>query len=511
MAVHKNIRSAIAALVVKNPGFGFCSIITFFIFITSCNVGLAFVSAAPGGPSSPAGIRAYFMADHLASCAYSQSSGLMIGDELWQVANTLEGLANLDSLRGKTRWSHVYNNTFSLTPAIVDNCYDDHQWWLLFWSRAYDATGLLEYGQRAAEIFDNTTALSWNASVCGGGVKWCPSGVYKNAITNELYFASAMALHPHAAALGKPTNFYLDWAQQEWNWFESSGMIDPSTNLINDGLNVNPDGSCTNNGQTTWTYNQGVLLSGLARLSAATGNLTLLEVGKNIVTAVINELTDNNILIEPCNGNCDGDQEIFKGIFARHLSYFMQILPPSAEDNVTDAIRAWVLQNAVAMQEQDYCPNQGYGISWEGPCSNPSTPTDTAAVDLLTAAAMVSSGVVGETSTMIVEEAGRNVSKTVAWTPIGLGNCVDKSGNSMANCYQNLVNEAQCREKAFNDPLAVGYDMEVDCLGIGFCRVRTLSSSGSCGGGWSYAGGSATTITGGDDQSLAICVLKQVQ
>jgi len=56
---------------------------------------------------------------------------------------------------------------------------------------------------------------------------------------------------------------YRAWALREWEWLRASGMIGPS-GLINDGLTAD----CANNGGTTWTYNQGVILGGLAALHA---------------------------------------------------------------------------------------------------------------------------------------------------------------------------------------------------------------------------------------------------
>jgi len=74
---------------------------------------------------------------------------------------------------------------------------------------------------------------------------------------------------------------YLQWAIKEWTWFESSGMIN-ANHLINDGL----DGNCGNNGQTTWTYNQGVVLGGLVNLHTITKNDTLLNIAQSIADAV---------------------------------------------------------------------------------------------------------------------------------------------------------------------------------------------------------------------------------
>lgn len=47
---------------------------------------------------------------------------------------------------------------------------------------------------------------------------------------------------------GPKSEYYLDYAQKEWQWFQSSGLID-SKNLINDGLT---NDTCENNGGTVW-------------------------------------------------------------------------------------------------------------------------------------------------------------------------------------------------------------------------------------------------------------------
>ena len=111
----------------------------------------------------------------------------------------------------------LLNNTFDKTPVIVDNCFDDHQWWLLGWLRrsvsnmcyihcfvstlphqshhrrcSFVATGDDRFLARAVAVFDFVVANGWTG-LCGGGVLWCPTGnPYKNAITVELFLASAM-------------------------------------------------------------------------------------------------------------------------------------------------------------------------------------------------------------------------------------------------------------------------------------------------------------------------------
>ena len=52
--------------------------------------------------------------------------------------------------------------------------------------------------------------------------------------------------------------------------------------LVNDGLNAS---TCGNNRDTTWTYNQGVLLGGLVALARATGDDTYLERARELADA----------------------------------------------------------------------------------------------------------------------------------------------------------------------------------------------------------------------------------
>src|SRR5260370_29211073 len=112
----------------------------------------------------------------------------------------------------------------------------------------------------AKTIFADLTT-GWT-NTCGGGIWWNKDTVqpYKGAIQNELFLLTAIRLHqrtPGDAGFGS----YFYWATNEWAWFKASGMIN-GQNLINNGLTP----SCQNDGQPTWTYNQGVILAGLAAL-----------------------------------------------------------------------------------------------------------------------------------------------------------------------------------------------------------------------------------------------------
>lgn len=144
---------------------------------------------------------------------------------------------------------------------------------------------------------------------------------YKNAIANELFLS--VAAHLVNRTSGSARSQYLNWSNKEWKWFQASGMRN-SNGLINDGLGKDwgqlAGPGCTNNGRTTWTYNQGVILGGLVELSAAEHDPALKQTAQKIATAAITLLADaNGILHDPCEPKCGADGVQFKGIFIRNL------------------------------------------------------------------------------------------------------------------------------------------------------------------------------------------------
>src|SRR5262249_13192940 len=152
-------------------------------------------------------------------------------------------------------------------------------WWALGWIASYDATGNKEYLFMAQSIFGDMVK-GWD-DVCGGGVWWSKDRKYKNAIPNELFLSIAAGLAARADE-DKLRAYYLNWAKAEWIWFSKSGMIN-GRHLINDGL----DASCRNNGQTPWSYNQGVILGGLAELYKVEPHPKLREAAESIADAAV--------------------------------------------------------------------------------------------------------------------------------------------------------------------------------------------------------------------------------
>ena len=80
--------------------------------------------------------------------------------------------------------------------------------------------------------------------------------------------------------------------------------------------------TCRNNGDTTWTYNQGVLLGGLVALARATGDDAYLERARELADASTTSeaLHVDGVLTEPCEqSGCDVNGPSFKGIYVRNL------------------------------------------------------------------------------------------------------------------------------------------------------------------------------------------------
>ena len=304
---------------------------------------------------------------------YTQSTGLWQTTGWWNAANAVTVLVEYSRLSGSSQYLPAVQNAFTVNSGggFINNYYDDEGWWALAWIAAYDQTGNTNYLSMAEQIFSDMTT-GWD-DTCGGGIWWSKDRQYKNAIANELFLSVAAELAGRTT--GSEQTADLTWAQKEWAWFSGSGMIN-SENLINDGLNS----SCQNNGETVWSYNQGVILGGLVALAKDTNDNSLLQPAQSIALAAISHLTDaNGILHDACEPNCGADGVQFKGIFVRNLATLDTAAPQ--QQYVT-----FLQANAESIWNNDRSPDYQFGLIWSGPFSPGNAATQTSAIDCLLAA-----------------------------------------------------------------------------------------------------------------------------
>lgn len=225
---------------------------------------------------------------------YDPTSGLYRTTGWWNSAHALEAELTTSELVGGDRGIRraAATHARNAVGGFFNNFYDDEGWWALTWVHAYDMTGDQWYLDTAKSLFADM-ADSWGGS-CGGGIWWSKDRGYKNAVANELFIALAAKLALRTD--GRDAAGFRKWALRGWNWFADSGMIN-SSDLINDGL----DSACRNNGDTTWTYNQGVILGALADLHRLTGREKYLTVAGRIADAALTALSGpDGVLREPC-------------------------------------------------------------------------------------------------------------------------------------------------------------------------------------------------------------------
>jgi hypothetical protein len=285
--------------------------------------------------------------------------------------------------------------------SIRNQAYDDMLWVVLGWlenirfidlhtDAHYPNQGSHSwYGKQfnaafahRARIFYNLANKGWDTHDCGGGMIWNPRLLpYKNAITNELFISSAVSMYLYFPGDSNTSPFssesdkaqssdlyqdtlppayphdkeYLRAAIAAYDWLIESNMTN-SQGLFVDGFHISypsrtEPGRCNIRNEMVYTYNQGVILSGLRRLWESTGNMHYLQDGHKLVRSVMaatgfnittnkpstgdplddawHGLGRNGVLEELCDssGTCSQDGQNFKGIFFHHFTLFCESLP----------------------------------------------------------------------------------------------------------------------------------------------------------------------------------------
>jgi len=306
--------------------------------------------------------------------AFDKDSGLFRGTGWWNSANGISALANASRALKTSEFDSIFENTFVQAqkkgPGFLNEFYDDEGWWALAWLDVYELRGGGRYLEMSRSIFENMTT-GWS-DTCQGGIWWKKNERYKNAIANELFLAVAVRLAEDTS--GQTRAGYLGWAKREEEWFAGSGLIN-GEGLVNDGL----DAACHNNQKTTWTYNQGVILTGLSGLAALSDSATPLQLARRVALAVHTHLADaEGVLHDPCEPQCGEDGVQFKGILMRNLVTLEKASP-------TPEIADLLHKNAESVWTKARTADGAFSVDWSGPPRDSGTGSLISALDALTA------------------------------------------------------------------------------------------------------------------------------
>ncbi|KAF8893377.1 hypothetical protein BD779DRAFT_1467740 [Infundibulicybe gibba] len=233
---------------------------------------------------------------------FNPSNGQYTGGSLWTDANTLEDLHNLMLATGTNDFSTVADTSFIGKAAL-------------------------------------NSATNWQAILNGSNddAGWIVLALWKIA--------------DYKGARGLSNTAYLNSASTIYNII--AGQWD-NTCGGGDHLDLQPR----------------VIASGLAALSVANGDKTLLDQAEITLDATIAHLTTINILRESCDNVasggavCNQDQQIFKGIWTKHLQYYL--------DNANDPARTAKYSSFLGSQTSAVLhfgtnANNDVGSVWYGP------------------------------------------------------------------------------------------------------------------------------------------------
>ncbi|RMJ23798.1 Glycosyl hydrolase [Aspergillus sp. HF37] len=331
----------------------------------------------------------------------------VLGTHVSATLGSLSAAADADRARGLMprlardgrAFENLINYFFDHTSAFYfgenavslrAQAYDDMMWVVLGWLENikfqalhsdlhyndswFEGTGQYWHGTQfrvpaahRARLFYGLASAGWDERLCGGGMIWNPRLTpYKNAITNELYISSSIGMYLYfpgdtidspfmESAAGRSPYTYphdpadLKAAKEGYAWLQNSNMM--VGRLYADGFHISGWESAKQPGTMEcdvlnpmlYTYNQGVILSGLRGLWLATLEQDYLRDAHDLMGEVIaatgwpNTSSDawaglgrGGVLEDACDssGTCSQDGQTFKGIFFHHLAELCRPLRP---------------------------------------------------------------------------------------------------------------------------------------------------------------------------------------
>jgi hypothetical protein len=347
------------------------------------------------------------------------------------VSATIKSIAQASSKSGDDHFSKIINKYFSHNAAyyfgedafsIRNEAYDDILWTTLEWLEniktieyrnstepSWHGVQFIPAFSHRARLFWDLAFQGWDTDLCGGGMLWNPRLLpYKNTITNQLFISASVAMYLSSPGdaidfpflTSDPQTFgsmpgrphdpkYLKAAIDGYHWLKKSNMTNIH-GLYVDGYHIKGynmkngsigTGKCDERNEMVYTYNQGVVLSGLRGLWEATGNTSYLEDGYGLIRNVMGStgwswsgesgspisestgwagLGQHGVLEELCDrgGSCSQDSQTFKGIFFQHLAQFCEPLPREA----SIPGKTYTASKSLKHKHRDFCRTVGQWV-----------------------------------------------------------------------------------------------------------------------------------------------------
>lgn len=235
---------------------------------------------------------------------------------------------------------------------LLNNFYDDMEWWALALLRVFDVTQKEQWLEEVSRLWaDIQTA--WNDHM-GGGMAWKKDQLdYKNTPANAPAAILAARLYQRFHREED-----LAWALKIYQW-NKDHLVDPATGFVWDGMNRNGDGRIDYD--WTFTYCQGVFLGAGVELYRAVSDSTYLDDALRTTQGSLNKLLDDRgMLPEEGMDDCG----LFNGIYVRYLKLLRDLTPVGRIDEV-------LTHNAESLWTQVYEPGNGLmGPSWTTPATD---------------------------------------------------------------------------------------------------------------------------------------------
>lgn len=300
---------------------------------------------------------------------YNWSTDLWNGASWWQDPNILITVMEYSTMMHTKTYLRYANATFNKYKSghFLDEYYDDEGWWANAWLMAYKMTKNPKF-LHMAQYIAHDMEEGYGTGGCGGGIPWDKSHTYDNAIPNLLFMNITLGLYE----ILPRDKGYFNWATRDYKWFIESGMLNHSY-LVNDGLTS----SCTNNGGSVWTYNQGEFIGALVKFAKVTGKAKYLYLAELVANAT--DIADTNrhgIMYEiscAINEDCNTGSFQFKSIYMDNLDSLY-----NATKNVTYG--AFIARNADSIWLHDRS-DYTFGYDWAGPMSSANSVTQAGALE----------------------------------------------------------------------------------------------------------------------------------